>query len=77
MSAVLPAAPAGPAERGAQSPFRRIASDFLANPGYGRTEKRGLVAALAETAKAPEVAGRLLRALLDRGRIARCGGSVR
>lgn len=43
--------------------------DFLANPGYGRTEKRGLVAALAETAKAPEVAGRLLRALLDRGRI--------
>ena len=32
MSAVLPAAPARPAERGAQSPFRRIASDFLANP---------------------------------------------
>jgi F-type H+-transporting ATPase subunit delta len=43
--------------------------DFLVNPGYGRTEKRGLVASLAETAKAPEVAGRLLRALLDRGRI--------
>lgn len=42
---------------------------FLVNPGYGRTEKRGLVASLAETAKAPEVAARLLRALLDRGRI--------
>lgn len=42
---------------------------FLANPGYGRTEKRGLVASLAETAKAPEVAARLLRALLDRGRL--------
>ena len=32
MSTVLPASPARPAERGVQSPFRRIASDFLANP---------------------------------------------
>ncbi len=43
----------------------------LANPGVGRKEKRALVAALADAAKAPELAGRLLRALLDRGRIAR------
>lgn len=41
----------------------------LANPAIGRKEKRALVAALAETAKAPELAGRLLRALLDRGRL--------
>ncbi len=43
--------------------------DFLANPGHGRTEKRGLVDSLAKTAGAPQVAERLLRALLDRGRI--------
>lgn len=41
---------------------------FVTNPGVGRKEKRALVASLAETAKAPEVAGRLLQALLDRGR---------
>jgi F-type H+-transporting ATPase subunit delta len=41
---------------------------FVTNPGIGRKEKRALVASLAETAKAPEVAARLLRALLDRGR---------
>jgi F-type H+-transporting ATPase subunit delta len=43
----------------------------LANPSVGRKEKRALVAALAETAKAPELGERLLRALLDRGRIAK------
>jgi len=43
--------------------------DLLANPGVGRKEKRALVASLAEAAKAPEVSGRLLRALLDRGRL--------
>ena len=43
----------------------------LANPGVGRKEKRALVAALADAAKAPELAGRLLRALLDRGRLPR------
>jgi peptide/nickel transport system permease protein len=32
MSTVLPAPAAAVAERGAQSPFQRIASDFLANP---------------------------------------------
>jgi peptide/nickel transport system permease protein len=32
MSTVLPAAAANPAPRAGQSPFRRIASDFLANP---------------------------------------------
>jgi F-type H+-transporting ATPase subunit delta len=41
---------------------------FVTNPGVGRKEKRALVASLAEAAKAPEVAGRLLQALLDRGR---------
>jgi F-type H+-transporting ATPase subunit delta len=50
--------------------------DFLANPGYGRTEKRALVASLADTAKAPVVAGRLLRALLDRGRILKLANVV-
>jgi peptide/nickel transport system permease protein len=32
MSAVLPATPAGAKDRAVQSPFRRIVSDFLANP---------------------------------------------
>ncbi len=44
---------------------------LLANPGVGRKEKRALVAALADAAKAPELAGRLLRALLDRRRLAK------
>jgi F-type H+-transporting ATPase subunit delta len=43
--------------------------EFLANPGVGLKEKRGLVASLAGSANAPEVASRLLRALLDRGRL--------
>jgi F-type H+-transporting ATPase subunit delta len=43
--------------------------EFLANPAVGRKEKRALVDSLAESAKAPEVAGRLVRALLDRGRL--------
>jgi F-type H+-transporting ATPase subunit delta len=42
---------------------------FLANPGVGRAERRGLVASLAAAAKAPPHAERLLRALLDRGRL--------
>lgn len=41
----------------------------LANPGVGRKEKRALVASLAAAAAAPEQAARLLRALLDRGRL--------
>jgi len=41
----------------------------LANPGVGRKERRALVAALAKAAQAPAVAERLLRALLDRGRL--------
>ena len=41
----------------------------LANPGLGRAEKRALVQSLADSAKASELAARLLRALLDRGRI--------
>lgn len=45
--------------------------DFAANPGVGRREKRALVASLAAAANAPEVAGRLLEALLDRGRFQR------
>ena len=32
MSTVLPGLPVSAADRGAQSPFRRIVSDFLANP---------------------------------------------
>ncbi|MFN7989895.1 MAG: ATP synthase F1 subunit delta [Thermoanaerobaculia bacterium] len=44
---------------------------FLANPGVGRKEKRGLVEAIAGSANAPVLAARLLRALLDRGRILR------
>lgn len=43
----------------------------LANPGLGRREKRALVESVAAAAKAPELAGRLLRALLDRGRLPR------
>ena len=46
---------------------------FLANPGVGRKEKRALAESLAVSAKAPELAGRLLRALLDRGRALRLG----
>lgn len=42
---------------------------FLRNPGIGRKEKRALVDSLAQHAAAPELAGRLLRALLDRGRM--------
>ena len=42
---------------------------FLKNPGVGRKEKRALVESLARSAAAPELAGRLLRALLDRGRV--------
>jgi len=41
---------------------------FVTNPGVDRKEKRALVASLAEAAKTPEVAARLLQALLDRGR---------
>lgn len=44
---------------------------FVTNPGIGRKEKKALVASLAQAAKAPEVAGRLLHALLDRGRFLR------
>jgi F-type H+-transporting ATPase subunit delta len=44
---------------------------FVTNPGIGRKEKKALVASLAEAAKAPELAGRLLEALLDRGRFLR------
>lgn len=43
----------------------------LANPGLGRREKRALVASVAAAAKAPELAARLLGALLDRGRLPR------
>ena len=42
---------------------------FLKNPGLGRTEKRAVVESLARSAAAPELAERLLRSLLDRGRI--------
>ena len=42
---------------------------FLKNPAVGRKEKRALVEELARSAAVPELAGRLLRALLDRGRI--------
>lgn len=48
--------------------------ELVANPGFGRKEKRALVASLAEAAKAPEVSGRLLRALLDRGRLLKLAG---
>jgi len=41
---------------------------FVTNPGIGRQEKKALAASLAQAAQAPEVAGRLLAALLDRGR---------
>ena len=44
---------------------------FLANPGIGRKEKRGLLESLAASANAPVLASRLLRALLDRGRALR------
>jgi F-type H+-transporting ATPase subunit delta len=44
---------------------------FLANPGVGRKEKRGLVEALGGSVNAPVLATRLLRALLDRGRVLR------
>ena len=44
---------------------------FLANPGIGRKEKRGLVESLGGTVNAPLLASRLLRALLDRGRVLR------
>jgi F-type H+-transporting ATPase subunit delta len=43
----------------------------LANPGLGRKEKRALVDSVAAAANAPELAARLLRALLDRGRLPR------
>lgn len=43
--------------------------ELLANPGVGRKEKRALVSSLAQAAQAPVVAERLLRALLDRGRL--------
>ena len=42
---------------------------FLKNPGVGRKEKRSLVESLARAGAAPPLADRLLRALLDRGRI--------
>ncbi len=41
---------------------------FATNPAVGRKDKRELVAALAAGANAPELAARLLQALLDRGR---------
>ena len=41
---------------------------FVTNPGIGRKEKAALLSSLARAAKAPELAGRLLQALLDRGR---------
>ncbi len=41
---------------------------FATNPAIGRKDKRELVATLAASARAPEVAVRLLQALLDRGR---------
>lgn len=41
----------------------------LSSPGVGRKEKRTLVAGLARAAGAPELAARLLEALLDRGRL--------
>lgn len=44
---------------------------FLKNPGVGRKEKRAVVDSLALSAAAPELAARLLRALLDRGRVLR------
>jgi F-type H+-transporting ATPase subunit delta len=44
---------------------------FATNPAIGRKDKRALVATLAGTAKAPEIAGRLLQSLLDRGRFLR------
>lgn len=42
---------------------------FVGNPGVGRKEKRAVVESLAATAGAPLLAARLLRALLDRGRL--------
>lgn len=44
---------------------------FATNPAIGRRDKKALVVALAGTAKAPDVAARLLLALLDRGRFLR------
>ncbi len=41
---------------------------FSTNPAIPRADKRALVASLAGSAGAPELAGRLLRTLLDRGR---------
>ncbi|HMM34533.1 MAG TPA: ATP synthase F1 subunit delta [Thermoanaerobaculia bacterium] len=41
---------------------------FSTNPAIPRAAKRALVASLAGNAGAPELAGRLLRTLLDRGR---------
>ena len=41
---------------------------FSTNPAIPRADKRTLVATLAGSAEAPELAGRLLRTLLDRGR---------
>lgn len=46
---------------------------FLSNPGVGRREKRAVVESLASAAGAPVLAGRLLRALLDRGRALKLG----
>lgn len=43
----------------------------LASPALGREPKRALVEALAASVGAPPLAARLLRALLDRGRIGR------
>lgn len=43
----------------------------LANPALGRRERRALVDSVAAAAKAPELAARLLSALLDRGRLPR------
>lgn len=43
----------------------------LASPALGREPKRALVEALAASGGAPPLAARLLRALLDRGRLAR------
>ena len=49
---------------------------FLSNPGVGRKEKRALVDALAASVSAPVLAGRLLRALLDRKRALKLGAVV-
>ena len=48
--------------------------EFAASPRFGRKEKRAVLGGLAESAKAPVLARRLLEALLDRGRLLKLPG---